>query len=149
LRAIFRACFNRYRECAELTKYCSSVSLEYPANNDGGRFYGRKIEEYLADVCLVARRTLTEEEHRVFRFHFLLGANWKLCSRRLGLNRGLFYHMVYRIEEKLGRAFAEMEPYPLYPVADYFSGTIRRVPVKASAPGLSSGSWAAELPLTA
>ncbi len=147
LRAVFRACFTRYRECVELTKYCSSVSLEYAGNKDGGRVYGRKIEEYMADVCLIAKRTLSEEEHQAFRFHFLLGADWKLCAKRLNLNRGNFYHMVYRIEEKLGRAFAELEPYPLYPVADYFSGTVRRARARSRV-GMAE-TWEAQLPLTA
>jgi hypothetical protein len=29
--------------------------------------------------------------------------------------------LVYRIEETLGRAFAEVAPYSLYPVAEYFN----------------------------
>jgi hypothetical protein len=80
----------------------------------------------MADFCLVAKRTLNSDEHRVFRFHFLLGADWKLCCRRLSMDRGTFFHSVYRIERKLGRTFAELKPYPLYPVADYFAGSVRR-----------------------
>jgi len=80
----------------------------------------------MADFCLVAKRTLDRDEHRVFRFHFLLGADWKLCCRQLPMDRGTFFHCVYRIEKKLGRIFAELKPYPLYPVADYFAGSIRR-----------------------
>lgn len=149
LRAIFRACFTRYRECAELTKYCSAVSLEYAGNGgtDGGRVYGRKIEEYMADVCLVARRSLSEQENQVFRFYFLLGADWKLCAKRVNLNRGNFFHLVYRIEEKLGRAFAEVRPYPLYPVSDYFAGVVRRGP--APAESHRSHQWEGRAPLTA
>jgi hypothetical protein len=127
-RAVFRACFNRYRECVELGKYSSSVSLEFTQGKDGGRTYGRKIEEYMADLCLVAKRTLTEDEYQTFRFFFLLGADWKLCSRRQNLNRGNFFHQVYRVEEKLGQAFVETRPYALFPLADYFAGTVRRVP---------------------
>jgi len=80
----------------------------------------------MADFCLVAKRTLDRDEHRVFRFHFLLGADWKLCCRQLPMDRGTFFHCVYRIEKKLGRIFAELKPYPFYPVADYFAGSIRR-----------------------
>ena len=71
---------------------------------------------------------LDESEHRLFRYHFLLGADWKLCCRRLGLDRGLFFHLIYRIQAKLGRAFAETLPYPIYPVQDYFNGTQMREP---------------------
>jgi hypothetical protein len=87
--------------------------------------WGRKDEEYIADFCLVARRTLNAEEHRLFRFHFLLGADWKLCSRKLGLDRGTFFHAVYRLEQKLGRVFRELEPYGLFPLDEYFNGPSR------------------------
>lgn len=149
-RAVFRACFNRYRECVEIGKYSSSVSLEFTQGKDGGRTYGRKIEEYMADVCLVAKRTLDEDEHRTFRFFFLLGADWKLCCRRLNIDRGNFFHQVYRVEEKLGRAFAETEPYALFPLADYFAGTVRRVPRLPAALAMSlEQDWDAELQLSA
>src|SRR5262249_46655042 len=81
------------------------------ARGPGATFVvGRKDEEYIADFCLVSRRALDEFEQRVFRYHFLLGADWRLCSRRLGIDRGNFYHAVYRIEQKLGRVFRELEP---------------------------------------
>lgn len=60
-----------------------------------------------------------------------MGADWKLCTRRLNIDRGTFFHIVYRVEEKLGRAFAEIEPYPLYPVEDYFGGIVPRGQAKA------------------
>jgi hypothetical protein len=69
---------------------------------------------------------LDDEEHTLFRYHFLLGADWKLCCRRLKIDRGSFFHMVYRIEQKLGRIFAELKPYPLYPVNEYFGGVINQ-----------------------
>lgn len=82
----------------------------------------------MADFCLVSKRVLDAAEYQVFRFHFLLGADWKLCCRRLNMDRGSFFHMVYRIEQKLGRAFAELEPYPLFPLNEYFGGLLRREP---------------------
>jgi hypothetical protein len=149
-RAVFRACFNRYRECVETGKYSSMVSLEFSQGRDGGRSYGRKMEEYMADICLVAKRTLDEDEHRTFRFYFLLGADWKLCCERMKLERGNFFHMVYRVEEKLGRAYAELEPYALYPVADYFAGTVRRGPRPPPTVALSpTQRWRAGFSLSA
>jgi hypothetical protein len=32
---------------------------------------------------------------------------------------------VYRIQQKLGRAFRELEPYCLYPLENYFGGTTK------------------------
>jgi hypothetical protein len=49
----------------------------------------------------------------------------------LKIDRGTFFHTVYRVEEKLGRAFAETEPYALYPLDDYFGGTVRMGQAKA------------------
>ena len=82
----------------------------------------------MADFCLISRRVLDPADHQVFRFHFLLGANWKLCCRRLNMDRGNFFHAVYRIEQQLGRAFSEMQPYSLFPLDEYFGGTMRREP---------------------
>jgi hypothetical protein len=125
-RAIFRACFNRFRECTELGAHTSTVSLEFCDGHDGRRAYARKREEYIADFSLVSRRMLEDEDHRIFRYFFLLGADWKLCCHRLKLERGNFFHSVYRIEQKLGRGFAELEPYALYPLDEYFGGVIKR-----------------------
>jgi hypothetical protein len=69
---------------------------------------GRKDEEFVADFCLVARRALSDSEHKLFRYHFLLGADRKLCTRKLGIDRGAFFHPVCRIEQKLGRVFREI-----------------------------------------
>ena len=38
------------------------------------------------------------------------------------MDRGTFYHQVYRIQERLGRVFKELEPYALFPLDEYFNG---------------------------
>jgi len=122
LRAIFRICYDRFIRSVQQEKYLSKVTLEPDRGRTRPSTWGRKDEEYIADFTLVARRTLDEFDYRLFRFHFLLGADWKLCARRLGMDRGNFYHAVYRIEQKLGRTFRELEPYPLFPLDEYFHG---------------------------
>lgn len=124
-RAIFRACYAKFQSCASKEKYISRVCLESNAGRQRKSVWGLKNEEYIADFCLLARRTLTENEYRIFKFHFLLGADWKLCCRKLGMDRGNFYHAVYRLQQKLGRAFRETMPYPLFPTDEYFSGNRR------------------------
>jgi len=125
-RAIFCACYRRFRECAMKEKHLSKVSLDHC---EGGRdrkyVYSRKVEDYMADFCLVSRRGLDDFDYRVFRYHFLLGADWKLCCLQMGIDRGTFFHAVYRIEQRLGRLFRELEPYGLYPLDEYFGGTMR------------------------
>ncbi len=131
LRAIFRICWDRFIRCVTQERHLSRVSVEPHAGRSRPSTWGRKDEEYIADFCLVARRTLDEFENRLFRYHFLLGADWKLCTRRLGMDRGNFFHAVYRIEQKLGRVFREIEPYSLFPLDEYFYGPSR---VGASCP---------------
>jgi hypothetical protein len=87
--------------------------------------WGRKDEEFMADFSLMAKRHLDETEYRIFRFHFILGADWRLCCRRLEMDRGSFFHAVYRIQQTLGRVFRETEPYGLFPVDEYFNGKAR------------------------
>jgi len=97
------------------------VSFERNASGRDNRgTWSRKEEEYMADFDLVARRHLDKAHYRVFRYHFLLGASWKVCCERLRLDRGNFYHAIYRVERQLGKAYIETQPYALYPPRDYF-----------------------------
>lgn len=142
LREIFRACYRRFRYCATKEKYMSRISFEHVPGKERRMTWGFKDEEYCADFILVSRRTLDEFEYKVFKYHFLLGADWKLCCRKLGLDRGNFFHCVYRIEQKLGRVFRELQPYGLWPLDEYFNGTVRSRPrpVAALPAGRPAGS---------
>jgi hypothetical protein len=104
----------------------SKVTLTFCAGKERQLTWVRKDEDYCADFCLLSRRMLTDFEYNVFRFHFLLGADWRLCCRKMKIDRGTFFHSVYRVEQKLGRAFREVEPYSLYPLDEYFGGTLRK-----------------------
>lgn len=131
LRGIFKVCYNRFRSCVEKEKYLSKVSLEIHSGPNRRGTWGRKDEEYIADFIAVTRRALTDEEYRIFTYRFLLGADWRLCCKKLNMDRGTFHHEIYAIQEKLGQEYAELQPYPLYPVCDYFGGSPRKIPVKA------------------
>ncbi len=128
LRSIFRACYARFRRCVLKEKHLSRVTLHLLTGNHNKRTWGRKDEEYIADFTLMAKRHLDEGEYQIFKFHFLLGADWKLCCRRLKMDRGIFFHAVYRIQQKLGKAFRETAPYALFPLDEYFNGTMRNEP---------------------
>ena len=134
LRAIFRACYRRFVTCATQEKHLSRIGLEAQIGRQRSSTWGRKDEEYIADFCLVARRSLDDFEYRLFRYHFLLLADWKLCRRKLGMERGNFFHAIYRIEQKLGRIFRELEPYPLFPLDEYFHGPPRLQATGTSTP---------------
>jgi hypothetical protein len=98
------------------------VTIDASPGRDGRRVYSRKNEEYIADFCLVSKRTLEEFDYRIFKYHFLLGADWRLCCRQMKIDRGSFFHAIYRIEQQLGRTFSELAPYALFPLDEYFGG---------------------------
>ena len=106
-------------------KHISRVSLESNPGRQRKSVWGMKNEEYMADFILVSRRTLSAYEYTLFKYHFLLGADWKLCCRKLKIDRGTFFHEVYRIQQKLGRTFRELQPHSLFPLDEYFNGTPR------------------------
>jgi hypothetical protein len=122
-RRIFRACYARFMECARNDRSLGLVTRQICSGANRRVIWGMKNEEYMADFCLVSRKHLNAEDYRIFRYHYLLGADWKLCCRRLNMERGNFFHTLYRIEARLGRAFRELEPFPLYPLDDYFNGS--------------------------
>ena len=95
-------------------------------NGNGGRVYSRKLEEYMADFCLVSHRTLSEADYQIFQLYFVLGADWKFTAWKLQQDRGTFFHSIYRIEATLGKVFSQLKPYALYPLDEYFGGTVRK-----------------------
>ena len=126
LRNIFRSCYEKFRYCSSREKHLGHARLECMVGKDGNYCWAMKDAEFVADFCLVSQRSLDEEEYKLFRFYFLLGADWKLCCRRLNTDRGSFFHQLYRIEEKLGRVYRELRPYALFPLDEYFGGTIQK-----------------------
>jgi len=125
LRSVFRACYKRFRLCASREKHITRVRLEQVNGKDRSNTWGMKDEEFMADFCLVSRRALNDEEYQIFKFHYLLAADWKLCCRRLKMDRGTFFHAVYRIQQKLGHVYRELQPYALFPLDEYFGGIVR------------------------
>jgi hypothetical protein len=65
------------------------------------------------------------------------------------MERGDFFHAVYRIERKLGKIFADLEPYPLYPLPEYFNSVVHKDDSTAWAKAFHAVSNSLELPLSA
>jgi hypothetical protein len=128
-RSIARAVLRKFKECA-VGDSLHPVELD-SVRQTGRRAVGfvRNKQNYCADVYLTAKRHLSASHWDIFRLYFLLGADYKLCGRRLGINRGMLFHAVYNIEEQMGRVWATLAPYPLYPCKNYFSVTDRPVDV--------------------
>ena len=124
-RAIFRICHARYRECEVMAAHTNGLGLERGGGPTGYRLYSRKRQEFTADFDLVARRILVPDDYELFRLHHLGTADWRVCCRKLNVDRGTFFHRVYSVAASLGRMFAELRPYPLYPIRDYFGGVVQ------------------------
>jgi hypothetical protein len=125
-RAAFRACYDRFRESVIAGEQPGNVAWEIIGGPGGRRMYSRRHEEYAADFTLIARRTLDDSDYRIFRIYHLLGADWRIAAKYFGLDRGKFWHAIYRIEQRLGRAYCEVEPYALFPLDEYFGWTVRK-----------------------
>lgn len=126
LRAIFRACFQRFKTCVRKDKGASSVKLERLGTGRSSHMtFSRKTEEYIADFYLLCQRTLTQEEWVIFRFHYLLGAAASMVARRFNMTRAAFETLTRGIEAKLGRTFRETQPFALFPLDEYFSVNMR------------------------
>lgn len=91
--AVFRQVYRRYRDCQQFDP----------------RGWHRKNEEFMADFEAVARRA-TGELWPLFQRHFCQGRpiQQPVIERKMIL--------------AAGRAFRNTQPYPLFPVGDYFAG---------------------------
>lgn len=127
-RGAFRACLMKYRQCVAEQGRIGIVKLErrVATNKNAVSIYGFSRAEFSADFDLIARRFLDQPDYDVFRIHFLHGGDWRSCAAALKIDRGQCFHAIYRIQQILGRAFAEIEPYGLWPLDEYFGGVVTR-----------------------
>jgi hypothetical protein len=107
-----------YSSTSGHTIRCNMTQFARGSNRIGRRENGRKAEELCADAFLIAKRTLSPLEFDIYRRHFLAGAPWFKFPT---VDRGNFFHACYRIEQKLGDQYANLEPYPLFPLDAYMS----------------------------
>lgn len=134
-RRVFRACMRRYEESRAFGGLVCGAGLAQPVSRCEGlspepRAY--REAAYTADIELTAKRALTGRTvaRAIWWYHFIHGCDWANCIRLiryqvgLPLNRGNYFHEVYRTEVMLGRVFLEMRPYSLCP-QEYF-GFYRR-----------------------
>lgn len=132
LRAIFKACFNRFRLGLMKTNGAPLVNVALDKRDSTRRMtFGWKEQEYAADFVLISKRTLTASEYQLFRYAYLLGDDGKLCQRYLKISPSQFNRACADIEAKLGHAFQATRPYGLFPVDGYFSPSKRGTKVTA------------------
>lgn len=124
-RSVFRTCYEGWKHSREVPIHtCTWVKLAKIQRYA----WSRPGQEYRADFELLAARVLDKSHLAVFRLHFIQGGGWKACCKLLRMDRGNFFHSVYRVEQTLGRACRELQPYGLYPVDEYFNGVSHTPP---------------------
>jgi hypothetical protein len=79
----------------------------------------------------------SSEDFKLFRYHYWLGADVKLCAARLAMQPpAACIARLEAIEATLGEVFRSLKPYSLYPPSDYFKTRIQggaaRCPVPAA-----------------
>lgn len=146
-RRIFRICLGKFQKLLSRDKALTTTTLDYQRSGSRKQTWGRKSEEYIADFLLVMKRTLTPAQQKIFRLHFMLGADWKLCCRQLKMEKGDFFHLIYDIENQLGEQFVTIRPYALYPLDEYFGGTTEEVNRPTPPPTPIPPSFSAMVPV--
>ena len=123
-RRVFRACYHRFRVCAESdTAARSMVFKEMPKGVDRHLVWFRRNEDYCADFQSAARRVLSRDLYRTFRIYYVLGAAIDLVARQFRVSRTEVYRQVTEIEALVGRELALLQPYSLYPPREYMKTT--------------------------
>lgn len=123
LRSVFRRTLSKYREFQLAVPW-----LRLNVGHDATA-YSFPTVEFIADFERVANATLHGLEAFVMRYHFYRGFQWRECisifthRHHVKVDRGLFFHAIYRVEQKLGRRFLLSPGAELYPVGKYLGAT--------------------------
>lgn len=63
------------------------------------------------------------EPHRLMAI--VPASEWVRLSPTVRRTIDSFFHGVYRIQQRLGRIFRELQPYGLFPLDEYFAGALK------------------------
>lgn len=121
-RRAFRDVMRRYRALAARSgMHSKAIFNEVGSGTRRARAYARPVEEFLADVEIVIRRTLSADDLRLWRLRHVAGGTIGTAATALELAWGTAQWRVYRLEELAGRAFVETRPHAVWPVEQYFA----------------------------
>ena len=140
-REIFNALHRKYHGIASRMEGVSScVPVLIRGGIDASFTWSMRNEEFTADFYLLAKRCLDARHFRIFQLHIIDGWQWRECCNRLKIDRGTFFHAVYRIKHIVGLAAVQLRPYPLYPIDQYLGQSeCRSGPYKQK--GVSTLGW--------
>ncbi len=115
-RRVFRACFREYREIRQQALESEAHLARYSVQKTGGCALGwhRPASNFVCDFELTGRRVLEGFDRQTFERYVIgqLGEGKVSCHRSLD-----------RVRIRAGQAFAELKPYGLWPVRDYYNAS--------------------------
>jgi hypothetical protein len=108
-RNLFAPVYARFRHCADKQECLTQKNFEYqPGSGETAVTYDRKDEEFSADFVLIAKRHLEPQEIPALPLSFPARSRLEnSAAPGCTCPRGLFFHAVYRIQQKLGKAYRE------------------------------------------
>jgi len=127
LRRIARAVHAHVHNLQARIGSIQPLALDSTAAPQGKRWNGIVSVDYISDVYNTARRVLSDVDFTLWKHHCLKRHPWHCCCPKLGINRGVFFHRLYDIEERVGRTFLQLAPYPLFPIHCYTDTRLDRV----------------------
>lgn len=113
-RGIFGECLERYHALAASDGRGRGCFIEVV---HGHLTTTMKSSEYMADFDLAARRALDQAERQVLRLFFVENKTWRACALRSQVDKGTFFHAVYRTAQRMGQELARSG---LWPLDEYF-----------------------------
>ena len=122
-RKIFGIVYGRVRYAMQGHHLNPSIPLDRFVSGSGGGKRGVRShvnEDLIAEFTLIGKRILSPDQHQLFRFAYILGADVRACAKRLGLDRGQCLQRLQAIEATCGAYFRDVRPYPIYPLKSYF-----------------------------
>lgn len=118
-REVFRRCLGRYRFTVQNTAAGTCLSFSGERVSNGSVVFGQKQLEFCIDFELTAKQILTAAEWRLFQLHILGRLDWRRCALRLHMDKGTFFHHIYRIQNAVGLGLLINQ---VFPTRQYFDG---------------------------
>jgi hypothetical protein len=111
-RRIFDACYDCYQAITPHTSRVQSDSI----------YKSRPEEEFRADFWAVAHRALIGRPAlaETFDVYFAEERGARIAAAILGISTGVLFRRATDIKRLVGRAFRDVQPYPLFPSRQYF-----------------------------
>jgi len=119
-RAVFRACYRRFKHCGKLDPSLRRVRYERtPGAVDRTVTWVRRNEDFRADFHSCGVRALPKHLYHFFSFYYLHGAKEEMVCQRLGISVRGANTLMAEIETLVGREIAHLQPYSLFPPRGY------------------------------